>query len=133
MVKYYTTATIHIVSQINAHPRRLQTPFTNCHNALKCIKKLTYNHQFCLTNCGAKLQPTYISACTWNKNYHWWTKDDSLTKTVQSKAAAMLYTNLWCSQVESLPMGTLIPMTYMATFIQLSQPNRPRFQIKLFF
>jgi len=33
-VKYYTTAMMHIISQINADPRRLQPPYTNCHDAL---------------------------------------------------------------------------------------------------
>ena len=36
-----TTAMIHIISQINADPRKLQSPFTYYHNALHCTKKLT--------------------------------------------------------------------------------------------
>jgi len=54
----------------------------------------TKNHQFCLPHCGVKPQPTYVSAHTCITNYHWWAKNNSLTQTVQSKAAAMLHTIL---------------------------------------
>ena len=55
---------IHIISQINVDPRRLRSPFTYCHNALRCTKKLTRNHQFRLPHCGARCRPTYISTST---------------------------------------------------------------------
>ena len=144
-MKYYTTAMIHIISQINVDPRRLRSPFTYCHNALRCTKKLTRNHQFRLPHCGARCRPTYISTSTnlhinadqltyqrrptyistrkYSTNYHWRSKDNCLAQTADSKAAAVLHTILRCSQVEFIPMGLVIPMTNLATFIQLSQTD----------
>jgi hypothetical protein len=89
-------------------PTYISTP-TNLHiNA----DQLTYQRR-----------PTYISTCKYSTNYHWRSKDNCLTQTVDSKAAAVLHTILRCSQVEIIPMGLVIPMTNMATFIQLSQTD----------